>query len=105
MSQWIKNLTAAAQVIAEVQVRSLVQLSGLKDPELPQLQCESQLQLGFNPWPGNVELPEATGAAIKKKKLRPANLHVQQQFWDEARKNEHFRYFRNAFDTVLGEAL
>jgi len=49
MMQWVKSLTAAAQFTAEVQVRSPAQHSELKDPALPQLQCGSQLQLGFNP--------------------------------------------------------
>ena len=34
MAQWVKNLTAAAQVTAEVWVCSLAQSSGLKDPAL-----------------------------------------------------------------------
>jgi len=41
--QWVKSQTAAAQVTAEVQVRSLAQCSGLKDRALP------QVQLRFNP--------------------------------------------------------
>ena len=35
LEQWVKNLTAAAQVSAEVQVRSLAQHNGLQDPALP----------------------------------------------------------------------
>ena len=50
MSQWVKNLTAAAQVTAEAKVRSLARCSGLKDLTL------LQLQLGFNPWPGNFHM-------------------------------------------------
>ena len=42
--QGVKNLTA------EVQVQSPAQGSGLKDLAL------LQLQLGFNPWPGNFNL-------------------------------------------------
>ena len=48
MEQWVKNLTAAAQVTAEAQAWSPAWLSGLKDPA----QIESLAQ----------ELPCATGA-------------------------------------------
>ena len=36
MAQWVKNLTAAAQVAAEAHVQSLAWCGGLKDPALPQ---------------------------------------------------------------------
>ena len=49
MAQWIKNLTAAAQVAMEAQVRSPAQGSGLKDLALPQLQHRWHMQLGFGP--------------------------------------------------------
>ena len=40
MVQWVKNLTAVAQVAVErVQVRSLAEHSGLKDLVLLQLWC------------------------------------------------------------------
>ena len=55
MEQWVKNLTAAAQVTAEVWVLSSAQHSGLKDPAL--LQRRSQLHHGFSPWPGNLHMP------------------------------------------------
>lgn len=42
MIQWVRNLTAVAQVAAEARC------SGLNDPALP------QLQLRFTPWPGNL---------------------------------------------------
>ena len=32
VAQWVKNLTAAAQVAEEVQVQSLARLRGLKNP-------------------------------------------------------------------------
>ena len=41
--EWVKNLTAAAQVTVEVQVPSLAGHSGLKDLVLP------QPWLGFSP--------------------------------------------------------
>ena len=47
--QWVKNLTAAAQVAMEGWVQSLAQRSGLKDSLLPQLQRRLHLQLRFNP--------------------------------------------------------
>ena len=53
MSQCVKNLAEAAWVTAEVQVQSLAQHSGLKDPALLLVWYRSQLQLGFSPWPGN----------------------------------------------------
>ena len=57
MVQWVKNLTAAAWVAAEVQVCFPVQHSGLKDPVLLQLWHGLQLQLRFNPWPGSLNMP------------------------------------------------
>ena len=57
MAQWVKNPTPAAQVSEEVQVLSPAQLVGLKDLVLPQLWCESQLWLGFNPQAGNFHIP------------------------------------------------
>ena len=39
----------------------------VRDLTLPQLWHRSQLQLGFDPWPG-WELPHAMGVAKKKKK-------------------------------------
>jgi len=59
VAQWVMNPTAVAQVAAEAQVRSLVGLSDLKDL------ASKQLQLGFNPWLG--DLPYAAGLATKKK--------------------------------------
>ena len=53
MMQWVKNLTAAAQVTVEAWVQSPAWSSGLKDPALPHLWC------GFNPWSGNFHMPGA----------------------------------------------
>ena len=53
MVQWVKNPTAVAWVAAETWVPSLDE-----DPALPQLQCRSQLQLGFNPRPRNFRVPQ-----------------------------------------------
>ena len=50
VTQWIKNLTAAAQVAVEV-VSSQTQQGGLKDLAL------LQLWLRFSPWPGNFHMP------------------------------------------------
>ena len=49
--QWVKNLTAAAQVAVEAQIWSLACRSGLKDAALLPLQHKSQLQLKINPYP------------------------------------------------------
>ena len=51
--QWVRNLTAVAQVAGEAQVQSLAWCSGLKHPVLLQPWHRSQLQFGFNPWPRN----------------------------------------------------
>ena len=61
MAQWVKNLPAVALIPVEVWVRSMAWYSGLKDPELLQLQFRPQLQLGFNPWPGNFHIPQMVG--------------------------------------------
>ena len=42
MAQWVKNLTAMAQVAVEAQVQVLALHSGLKDPALPQLWLKIQ---------------------------------------------------------------
>ena len=60
--QWDKNPIAVAQVATEVWVQSPA-----KAPVL------LQLQLRFNPWPGNFH--NATGAAIKTKE-EERNDHV-----------------------------
>ena len=59
MAQWVKNLTSVSQVAAEVEAQDqpLAQHCALRDLELPQLQCRSQLWLGFSPWPGNLHMP------------------------------------------------
>ena len=52
MAQWVKNLTAAAQVAPEAHVQSLAWCCGLKDPALPQQSLAPKL-------------PYALGVAIK----------------------------------------
>ena len=59
MAQWVKNLTAVAQVTTEVQVQSLAQCSEWKNLVLP------HLQLRFNPCPRTF-----TDEAIKWKKKK-----------------------------------
>lgn len=49
--QWVKNMTAVAQVAAEAWVRSPAPCSELKDPVL------LQLWLRFNLWPEHFHLP------------------------------------------------
>ena len=68
MAQWVKNLIAVAQVIAEGQIRSLAWCSALKDPTLPQRWHRLQLWLGFNPWPENFHMPWVWPLKKKKKK-------------------------------------
>ena len=56
VAQWIKNLTATAQVAVEVQVQSWSQYSGLKYSALPQLWRRSQLHLRFSLWHRNFHM-------------------------------------------------
>ena len=51
VTQWVKNLTAAARVTAEAQFKCYPAQWVIKDPALPQLQCRSQLWLLFSPLP------------------------------------------------------
>ena len=62
MVHWVKNLTAAAQIDAEVQFQSPAWCSGLKDPALPQPLAQTQSLAQ--------ELPYTVGAAIKGKKKK-----------------------------------
>ena len=57
MEGWVKNLSAATRVAAEVQVPSLARCCGLKNLVLLQLWHRSKLRLGLNPWPGNFHVP------------------------------------------------
>ena len=68
MAQWVKDLTAMAQVAAEARVQSLAQCSELTAPALPQLQYRSQLQLGLNPWSGTFHI-RYSHYKIKNQKL------------------------------------
>ena len=47
----VKNLNAVAQVAVEARVQSPAWQSEVQDPAL------LQLQLGLNPWPGNLHMP------------------------------------------------
>ena len=70
VAQWIKSLTAAAQVSAEVWVQASAECSGLKDPALLQLPHRLQLQLRSAPL--HTPLPGTSichGAAVKFKIL------------------------------------
>lgn len=67
MVQGVKNLTAAAQVTGEAQVRSSARCRGLNDLVLPQL----WLQLGCDPWPQSFHIPRVQPLKEKKKKSYP----------------------------------
>ena len=54
LAQWVKNLTAAAQVTLKHWSDTQ---PGTVDPVLPQMQHRSQLQLRSHPWPGNFHMP------------------------------------------------
>ena len=57
MVQWVKDLTAAAQVTTEAWVPPPAWPIGLKDLALPQLLLHRlQLWLRFNPWPRNIHM-------------------------------------------------
>ena len=65
--QWVKNLTAGAQVAVKAQIGSPAWHSGLKDLMLLQLWERSQLWFGLSlAW----ELPYVMGAAIKTNKQK-----------------------------------
>jgi len=55
-------------VAAEMCVQSLAWCSVLKDVALPQLQCRSQLWLGFNPWLWNFQMTCPNDIKIKYNK-------------------------------------
>ena len=56
VAQCLKNLTVSAQVAAEVRVGYPAQRNGLKDLALARPWYRLQLQLTFNPWPGNFHM-------------------------------------------------
>ena len=58
VAQWVKNLTEAAQVAAEVWVSSPAWHSGLKDIASLHLRRRLQQQLRFSPWPGNFHVSQ-----------------------------------------------
>ena len=53
---WSSHCSASNGVAVEVLVLSPA-CSGLKDLVSPQLWCRLQLGLGFDPWPGNFNMP------------------------------------------------
>ena len=67
MAKWVKNLTTAAWIAAEMQVCSSAQCSGLKDLASLQVQLELRLQLRFSPWPGNFHMLWVQPSKGKKK--------------------------------------
>ena len=79
--QWVKNLTAVAQVAAEVRIESSAQPSRLKDPVLLQLRCRSHLWLRLNPWSRNFHMPRVWPLKKKKKNasLFQKKVHVSER--------------------------
>ena len=69
MAQWVKYLTAVVLVVVGAQVQSPAWYRGLKDLALPQLCHRLQLQLRFNPWPGNFHMMWVQPQKKKKKNL------------------------------------
>lgn len=70
MVQWVKNPTAAAQVAAGARVWAPAWHCSLKDPEL------RQVQLRFNPWPGNLQMPRVRPLK-KTKQNKTKNLFLE----------------------------
>ena len=70
MVQWVKSPTAVARVAVEAQVRSPAWYSQLKEAALP------QLQLGFNPWLGNVHVPQVRPRKKTQNPTPPTNTCV-----------------------------
>ena len=88
--QWVKNLTAVAQVTATVWVWGPAWCSGLKDLALPHLQHRSKLQLGLGPWPGNFHMPQVQPLKRKEKKLiypKPILIQMIEDNTKEAYEN------------------
>ena len=63
MAQWDQRLLCSVKM----QVPSLAQHTGLKDPALLKLQRLSHLWLGYDPWPGNSVCGRAAKNEKKKK--------------------------------------
>ena len=76
VAQWVKNLTAVVQSVAEVQVQSPAWHSGLKDPVLLQLWQRSQLQCGFDPWPRNFHMPQVQPFTKKKREEEMGSVYT-----------------------------
>ena len=67
VAEWVKNLTAVAQVTVKEQIQFQAWYSWLKDPSLLlQLWYRLQLWLRFNPWPRNSHM---LWRSHKKKKI------------------------------------
>ena len=62
-AQWVKNLTAVAQVASEVQVRTAAWNSRLRNGRGAKVTAEARIRIQPLAW----ELPDVTGAALKKK--------------------------------------
>ena len=73
MAQWVKNLTAAAQVVAEARLGPPAWCSRLKDPAFLQPWPRSQLPLEFRPWPGNFNKVPVRPLGEKKKKKKQSS--------------------------------
>ena len=78
MMQWVKNLTAVAQVALEALEQSLAWHSGFKYPALLQLWCKSELWLRFSPWTENFHLPHLGGHKKIKLNLQK-DCHIRSE--------------------------
>ena len=74
MAHWVKNLTAVAQVSAEVRVHSLAHYSRLKGIAAATAKVTAVAQLRFSPWPDNFHMPQVQPKKKKKKKRMTKRL-------------------------------
>ena len=91
VEQWVRNLTAGAQVSVEMQVPSPA--PWVKDPVLLQLQ-KSQLQLRCSPWPRNGRVDTACAAERKTEQPHVTPLKIQGEGPSQSRATTEKRHTR-----------
>lgn len=74
MVPWAEDLTSVARVA--VKFLSPAWCSGLKGWAFLELQCRSQLRLGFILWPGNFHMPCVQQKEKTKQKIRMSERRV-----------------------------
>ena len=74
VAQWVKDSTAAAQIAVEMQFHP-GPTQWVKDLTLSQLWHRSQLQLGLDPWPGNLCMPQVCKNGEGGRKKHKIGIH------------------------------